>query len=124
MRDRGGGPSAGQRSKGASGGGILPHVSPRRRDSWWPFISLIPLGLGAWAPIYAGVQARRPVWTALGVAWTVVAILGYVLSALHTGRHADRAAGDLLLAAWFGGALTSFLLRRPYARRLSAADGT
>jgi len=92
-------------------------VPSRRPSARWPLIALLPLGLGAWAPIYAGVKARRPLWTALGVAWTIVAIVGYALSAasIHH-RHGDTAAGDCLLAAWLGGAITSFLLRRPYER--------
>jgi hypothetical protein len=40
-----------------------------------------------------------------------------VLSATVHHRHGDTTAGDFLLVAWFGGAVTSFLLRRPYLRR-------
>jgi hypothetical protein len=93
-------------------------VSPRRSSARWPLIGLLPLGLGAWAPIYAGLKARRPLWTAIGAAWTIVALVGYGLSAATIDhRHGDTVAGDCLLAAWLGGAVTSFVLRGPYARR-------
>ena len=42
----------------------VEHRATRPRSTLWPYISLIPLGFGAWAPIYAGVKARRSVWIA------------------------------------------------------------
>jgi len=51
-------------------------ASPRSR---WPWLSLLPLGFGAWVPIYAGVRARVMAWTALGVGWSAIAVAGWIL---------------------------------------------
>ena len=42
--------------------------------SRWPYISLIPLGLGAWAPIYAGIKAHVLSWVMWGALWCAVVV--------------------------------------------------
>lgn len=90
---------------------------PRSR---WPYISLIPVGLGAWAPIYAGVKARRASWALLGVLWSVIVIAGFIKDS--AGGHAghDNIAGMLLIVGWVGAIATSFVVRSAYERQLAS----
>jgi DNA uptake protein ComE-like DNA-binding protein len=90
---------------------ITPGHSPRR--SRWAYISLIPFGFGSWAPIYAGVKARRPLWIALGVVWSVMVIAALALSS-GKGHSNDGGVGALVIIAWIGGIATSFSIRPTY----------
>jgi DNA uptake protein ComE-like DNA-binding protein len=85
-------------------------------------LSLLPLGLGAWAPIYAGVRARVAAWTALGALWSGVAVAGWIISAGadHSHNHTSTAAGLLLVLSWAGAAATSFVIRSEYERRMES----
>ncbi len=96
--------------------------SPRRAR--WPYIALIPFGFGAWAPIYAGVKARRPLWIALGVLWSAMVVVALALSS-GKGHSNDGPVGALVLIAWFGSIATSFSSRGEYGARdgLAAARG-
>lgn len=85
------------------------------RDGW-AWLSLIPFGLGAWAPIVAGLRYRVVWWTAAGVFWTLVTLAGFVLAQTEPQGH-DGAAGALLLLGWAGGAVTSFGIRSWKRRR-------
>ena len=87
-----------------------PSTPPPRR-SRWVYISLIPIGLGAWAPVYAGLKARNNLWTALGVLWTAIVVAGFSLSN-HKGT--ETVAGLLLIVGWVGAVATSFIIREPY----------
>src|ERR1700753_3687485 len=91
-------------------------------DAHWAFISLVPLGLGAWAPIYAGIKARRPLWILLGVLWTAVVIAGFVLNAnTVSGRHGNNDdAGGLFILGWVGAIATSFIIRPAYQRQMGS----
>jgi DNA uptake protein ComE-like DNA-binding protein len=93
--------------------------APRSR---WPFISLIPIGLGAWAPIYAGVKARRPVWILLGVLWSAIVVAGFVANAVSTSGKTgnDDFAGFLFILGWVGAVATSFAIRSAYERQMSS----
>lgn len=93
---------------------------PRGR---WPWLSLIPLGIGAWVPIYAGVKARVRSWIALGAFWSAVAVAGWIVSATSTkhGHHVTSdVAGFLIILAWVGAAVTSFVIRGAYERRIAS----
>ncbi len=90
--------------------------TPAPRRSRWPFLSLIPLGLGAWAPIYAGRRAGRPRWVAFGAVWTIAVIAGFVLSSSDTGG----TGGGLILFGWVAGAVYSFSVRREYEEIIQA----
>jgi hypothetical protein len=92
-----------------------PRAAASRR-SRWPFLSLIPLGLGVWAPIYAGRRAGRPRWVAFGALWTIAVIAGFVLSSADTGG----AGGGLILFGWVAGAVYSFSVRREYEEIIRA----
>jgi uncharacterized protein len=96
------------------------------RDGW-VWLSLLPLGLGSWAPIVAGVRYRVRSWTALGLFWVAVTLTGLVLSGSRRHGSSD-AAGVLLWLAWGGGIVTSFVIRGRQRRRVAAiaradADG-
>ncbi len=91
-------------------------TQPQR--SRWPYISLIPLGLGAWAPIYAGVRARERAWVLLGILWSAIAIAAFVISGSHRGN--NDMAGFLIILAWVGAIATSFAIRPAYERQLES----
>jgi DNA uptake protein ComE-like DNA-binding protein len=96
-------------------------LTPRR--SRWPWLSLLPIGFGAWVPIYAGVRARVTSWIALGAFWSAVAVAGWITStsSTHNGRHSDNAvAGFLVILAWVGAAATSFVIRPAFERRMES----
>jgi DNA uptake protein ComE-like DNA-binding protein len=78
----------------------------------WPFISLSPLGLGAWVPIYAGAKARRPLWIAMGLLFTLVTIAGWILAVATNGG--SGAGGGLIILGWVGAIATSFSIRPNY----------
>jgi DNA uptake protein ComE-like DNA-binding protein len=88
----------------------------------WPYISLIPIGLGAWAPIYAGVKARRRSWILLGIVWSAIVVAGFVKNSLsHAGQSGnDDVAGLLMIIGWVGAVATSFTLRGAYERRMGS----
>ncbi len=96
-----------------------PPSTPPAQRSRWPYISLLPLGVGAWAPIYAGVKAQRNLWTVLGIVWTVIAVAGWVLASA-TAHGSNDIAGFLLIFSWVGGAATSFSIRGAYDRQLAS----
>jgi DNA uptake protein ComE-like DNA-binding protein len=86
----------------------------------WPLISLIPLGLGAWAPIYAGAKARRGLWVALGILWCLIVIAGFVANGTSHHPGSDGLAGALLIAGWVGAIATSFSIAPAYRRQLES----
>ena len=87
--------------------------------SRWPYISLIPIGFGAWAPIYAGVKAREPKWIALGALWTAMIVVALLVSSGH-GHGDDGIVGALAIIAWVGGIATSFSIRGAYERQIGS----
>jgi len=95
------------------------NVSPRSR---WPYISLVPIGLGAWAPIYAGVKARVPSWILLGILWSAIVVAGFIKSSLSHAGHSgtDDLAGLLIIVGWVGAVATSFVIRGSYERQMSS----
>lgn len=97
--------------------GVTRHVEQRSR---WPWISLIPIGLGAWAPIYAGVRARRSSWILLGVLCCALVIGGFIKD--RTGGHSgsDATAGVLVIIGWAGAVAASFSIRPAYERQMSS----
>ena len=92
------------------------------KRSRWPWISLLPIGLGAWAPIYAGVRARVRSWVALGLLWSAIVIAGFVKSSLGHAGHSgtDDLAGLLLIVGWVGAVATSFMIRGAYDRQMGS----
>ena len=59
----------------------------RNRKAWWPWLSLLPFGLGAWAPVVAGVRCGERRWTAVGAVWLVVGLAGWVAAAVEPSGH-------------------------------------
>lgn len=86
----------------------------------WPLISLIPLGFGAWAPIYAGVKARRALWVVLGILWCLVVVAGFVADGLSNHPGSDDLVGSLLIIGWVGAIATSFSIAPAYRRQLAS----
>jgi hypothetical protein len=77
----------------------------------WVWLSLIPFGLGAWTPIYAGTRAGNRRWSLLGALWLVAAVAGWVLAIVN---HGGAAGGLLIILGWAGAIATSFAIRAPY----------
>lgn len=94
-------------------------LEPRRAR--WPWLSLIPIGLGAWAPIYAGIAARRLSWVLLGIFWSAFVVAGFAKDSLggHAGH--DGVAGMLLIVGWVGAVATSFSIRNAAEREAGSA---
>jgi hypothetical protein len=88
--------------------------------SRWPFLSLIPIGLGAWAPIYAGIKAHVLSWVMWGVLWCAFVVAGFVADASSGHSGSDNLAGFLLIAGWVGAVATSFIIRGAYDRRMGS----
>jgi len=91
-------------------------------EAHWAFISLVPLGFGAWAPIYAGVKARRAAWVILGVLWSAIVIAGFVANSVSSsGQHGNNDfAGFLIIIGWIGAVATSFTVRGAYERQMAS----
>jgi len=92
-----------------------------RRD-YWPWVSLLPLGLGSWAPIIAAVRFRVWWWGLLGIAGIAACIAGFLLipAASSPGgvqNTQGTVAGLLLLGSWVGGIVASFAIRPGYDAR-------
>ena len=88
-----------------------------REDANWVWISILPLGLGAWAPIYGGVRVRKPLWIALGLVWSAITIVGWFGA---QGDGDNSAAGGLIILGWIGAIATSFAVRDSYRTALGS----
>ena len=91
----------------------------RRYRGRWPWLSLLPFGLGAWAPVVAGVRCGARRWIVLGVLWSVLAVGGWVLASIEPATSVEEVLAVvllLLLLAWIGGTVTSFAIRSAYER--------
>lgn len=79
------------------------------------WLALLPLGLGSWVPLAAGLRCGVRRWTAFGALWSALAIAGWVLIASEpSGSNKQDFSGFLILIAWCGGIVTSFAIRRGY----------
>jgi DNA uptake protein ComE-like DNA-binding protein len=97
--------------------GVTTQAEQRSR---WPWISVIPIGLGAWAPIYAGVRARRWSWTLLGVLCCALVIGGFIKNGTSKHPGKDDLAGALVIFGWLGAVAASFSIRPAYDRQMSS----
>lgn len=91
----------------------------RRYRSRWPWLSLLPFGLGAWVPVVGGVRCGVRWWTVLGVLWSALALAGWVVTAVASPEsHTEGVGAVLIVVAWMGGAIASFMIRPGYERRV------
>jgi DNA uptake protein ComE-like DNA-binding protein len=84
---------------------------------WWLW-SFLPLGLGAWAPIYAGTRAHVSRWVTLGIGWSVVTVAGWAAAIATNGK--GGLGGLLIIVGWVGAAATSVVIRGEFDRRLAS----
>jgi membrane protease YdiL (CAAX protease family) len=90
-----------------------------RRWRRWRWLSLLPFGLGSWAPMVAGVRCGVRHWTALGVLWSGLVFAGWVIAAVEpSGTRGESLVGGLIIAGWIGGIITSFAIRAEDERRV------
>src|ERR1700757_1616249 len=95
-------------------------VRPSGNDGTnWVWISFIPMGLGAWAPAYAGVKAQNRRWLALGIVWSLIALAGWIGAVATNGK--AGLAGGLIILGWVGAIATSFAIRPAYASQLGGS---
>ncbi len=90
----------------------------KAQRSRWPWISLVPIGVGAWAPIYAGLRANCKSWIAWGSLWTTISLAGWIITATQKGT--SDIAGLCLIVGWVGGAAPAFTIRGEYERRMAS----
>jgi hypothetical protein len=77
------------------------------------WLSLIPFGLGAWAPAYAGARVKNRNWIAQGIVWSAIVLAGWTVAIVS---HGGAAGGLLIILGWAGGAASSFGIRDRYRR--------
>jgi hypothetical protein len=80
-------------------------------------LSVIPFGLGAWAPIYAGARVHNRRWLALGALWSLITVAGWVVAIASNG---GAVGGLLIILGWAGAAATSFGIRDRYREMLGS----
>jgi DNA uptake protein ComE-like DNA-binding protein len=80
-------------------------------------LSVIPFGLGAWAPIYAGARVHNRRWITLGAVWSVIAAIGWIVA---IASHGGGAGGLLIILGWAGAVATSFAVRDRYRALLGS----
>lgn len=83
----------------------------------WVWLSLIPFGLGAWAPAYAGVRANNRRWCMLGAVWSLIALAGWIVA---IATHGGAAGGLLIILGWAGAIASSFAIRGAYRQLVSS----
>jgi DNA uptake protein ComE-like DNA-binding protein len=83
------------------------------------WLSLIPMGLGAWAPAYAGARAQNRRWLSLGILWSLIALAGWIAAVSSNGH--SGLAGGLIILGWVGAIATSFAIRSAYAQQLGSS---
>jgi 4-amino-4-deoxy-L-arabinose transferase-like glycosyltransferase len=89
--------------------------SPRQRQvPWWVWVSLLPLGLGSWAPIVPGRRLKQTSWVAWGALWVVTTFVGWVMVSANEG---GTVAGFVIIAGWCGAIATAFGIRTVYLQR-------
>jgi membrane protease YdiL (CAAX protease family) len=95
--------------------------APARSDgsrARWPWLSLLPLGVGVWAPAVAGVRCGVRRWTVLGVVWSALALVGWVIAGGSSpGAQTEGLGVGLIFLAWIAGIVSSFVIRPRYERR-------
>jgi hypothetical protein len=81
-------------------------ISAESRTLW---LALLPLGLGAWVPAWAGLRVGRLSWCAQGAACSIVVLTGWILNLANPHR-APSFAGDLILLGWIGAMVSAYLI--------------
>jgi Helix-hairpin-helix motif len=103
--------------------GAVPSKPASRNDrTGWVWLSVIPMGLGAWAPAYAGARAQNRRWLALGITWSLIALAGWIGAVTSNGN--SGLAGGLIILGWVGAIASSFAIRPAYARQLGNSFDT
>lgn len=85
------------------------------------WLSLLPLGLGAWAPAVAGDRCGERRWTVLGLLLGAAGLAGWVIAAAGAHTKLASLAEVLMLGAWLAGVVTSFGIRSAYEDAIGGA---
>lgn len=93
------------------------------RFPWWFWVSMAPLGLGAWAPLVPGTRLRRRSWQAWGALWSALAVAAWFLAGASDSED-NSLAGGLIILAWAGAVATAASIRPTYVRELGSSWDT
>lgn len=84
----------------------------------WMWLGVVlPIGLGCWVPVVAGVKAHHRAWIAWGTFVALFALLAFVVATIEGDE--DDWGGALLIFSWLFSGATSFALMKPYQRRMT-----
>lgn len=97
-----------------------PGPETTRARTLWLWLTLLPIGFGAWVPIAAGVRARRPPWVVYGVVCCAAVVTALVLPRADDDGFTDL-AGVLLFGGWLAAIGWTVVNRGAYAVRAGAA---
>lgn len=86
--------------------------TPRNYGPWWVWVSLFPLGLGAWAVLVPAFERRKILWALPVLVWIACLVAGSTWPDDPDGR--NPTAGGFFIAAWVGGAATALIVRQAY----------
>lgn len=77
----------------------------------WMWVSMLPLGVGAWAPLVPATRCGRRSWALWGVLWSLITLAGWAAAAAF---HGGSGAGLLIILGWAGAVATSMSIRAAY----------
>lgn len=98
-----------------------PGPGTTRAPTLWLWLTLLPIGFGAWVPVAAGARARRPRWIAYGVVACAMVMTALALPQSDDGGFTD-VAGVLLFSGWLATIGWTVVCRGSYAVRAGAAQ--
>ncbi|WP_026911285.1 ComEA family DNA-binding protein [Patulibacter minatonensis] len=99
-----------------------PSPAAPRASTLWLWLTLLPIGFGAWVPIAAGARARRPRWIVYGIVAVAALVVALVLPRTDDDKLTD-VAGVLMFGSWFAAIGWTATCRNAYALRAGAALG-
>jgi len=88
-----------------------------RKVPSWVWLSGLPLGLGAWAPLIPANRCGRRSWALWAVLWSVITIAGWVLAITTDGD----GGGGLIILGWAGAVATALSIRQSYLDQTGSA---
>lgn len=104
------------------------HPSPatawwKVRQSWWILLTLLPIGLGAWAAfLYVGVRARHRAWLLTAGVYGALLIFLLILLTLPSATWVPLVGGLTAIALWVVPFLHALGISGHYLRELRARE--
>lgn len=100
-------------------------TGPSTVPTGWMWLTLIPMGFGAWVPLVAGLRARHRWWTIFGAVVSAAWFGGFVLAGAFAEDNpvSDVGAG-LIFLTWLSAVVFTFAYRDRYRIRVSALQAS